>query len=743
MMEGTIYVPDDFYCPITGELMTDPVSERKGFTYERDAIIRWLATNPTSPMSREPLMKQDLLVNHSMRKSIESIRGKLSEDQLRTRSRITHEEMKPFTEPLQDIEVTTYMKDGGILVSIHPPNVGVRAPVDLILCIDVSGSMGSEATLKGDDGSQVRHGISILSLTVSAAKTILQSLNEKDNLSIVTYTDKAYCIVDTMACTPESKSLIETQLDQLVPLNCTNLWEGIHASLEIIRKNSPAERTRGIFVLTDGVPNMEPPRGHEYMLEKYLKQNDMKCMINCYGFGYSLKSDLLDSISTISGGDGYSFIPDASLLGNVFIHGLSNFFTSIQNVSLRIELPGETQLLDVHSLKYGQEKNIFLDLQNPATTQVGVRVTLVLSDRDIECNGYQEPDESYYNGQICRKRVQDSLEEWIQMKKFNTGDVKNNVEQLISYVRSLPETVYIQNILHDLEGQIKEALNMTSQGGREDWFSRWGIHYLRSLRRAYCNEICNNFKDKGVSNFGGDLFNTIRDEVSDIFDSLPPPKSMNVTGGGGGMRGGGMTSSPPPSMASYNNASGGCCARGCRIQMADHTYKPVEQLVKGDKIVSVKVNMNKSNCIYYTTSEIECVIETLCDRGKESMVTLDTLKITPYHPVMNDTYEWRFPKSLGKVEEISCQSMFTFITQDRGCVIIEAHIFATYGHYISGDVISHDYFGTNKVISDMKVFETYDRGYICLTKECFKRGKNGRIRNIQEDPVMVFHLANM
>ena len=71
-------------------------------------------------------------------------------------------------------------------------------------------------------------------------------------------------------------------LDELRPLNTTNLWDGIHTSLEIIKKHTPPDRVRGIFVLTDGVPNVEPPRGHEYMLEKYYRQNEMKCMINCY-----------------------------------------------------------------------------------------------------------------------------------------------------------------------------------------------------------------------------------------------------------------------------------------------------------------------------------------------------------------------------------------------------------------------------------------------------------------------------
>ena len=60
------------------------------------------------------------------------------------------------------------------------------------------------------------------------------------------------------------------------------------------------------------------------------------------------------------------------------------------------------------------------------------------------------------------------------------------------------------------------ALNMTNVGEREDWFNKWGIHYLRSLRDAYSNEVCNNFKDKGVDNFGGKLFKTLRDTISDI-----------------------------------------------------------------------------------------------------------------------------------------------------------------------------------------------------------------------------------
>ena len=51
----TIFVPDDFYCPITGELMNDPVSEPAGHTYEKSAITKWLSKNNTSPMTRNGL----------------------------------------------------------------------------------------------------------------------------------------------------------------------------------------------------------------------------------------------------------------------------------------------------------------------------------------------------------------------------------------------------------------------------------------------------------------------------------------------------------------------------------------------------------------------------------------------------------------------------------------------------------------------------------------------------------------
>ena len=79
----TTFVPPDFYCPISGELMKDPVSDPEGHSYERKYIMEWLSGQKTSPMTRSYLDKNQLTDNPSLKKSIESIRGKLAENQLK------------------------------------------------------------------------------------------------------------------------------------------------------------------------------------------------------------------------------------------------------------------------------------------------------------------------------------------------------------------------------------------------------------------------------------------------------------------------------------------------------------------------------------------------------------------------------------------------------------------------------------------------------------------------------------
>jgi len=43
--------PEEFYCPITSELMEDPHMAMDGFTYEKANILSWYKKHETSPLT--------------------------------------------------------------------------------------------------------------------------------------------------------------------------------------------------------------------------------------------------------------------------------------------------------------------------------------------------------------------------------------------------------------------------------------------------------------------------------------------------------------------------------------------------------------------------------------------------------------------------------------------------------------------------------------------------------------------
>ena len=66
--------PDEYICPITHEIMTDPVTTQDGFTYERAEITEWLRTKDTSPKTGATLESKTLYPSHSLRSAIHSFK---------------------------------------------------------------------------------------------------------------------------------------------------------------------------------------------------------------------------------------------------------------------------------------------------------------------------------------------------------------------------------------------------------------------------------------------------------------------------------------------------------------------------------------------------------------------------------------------------------------------------------------------------------------------------------------------
>lgn len=67
-----VQIPYYFRCPISLELMQDPVTVCTGQTYDRQSIESWVATgNSTCPVTRSPLSDFSLISNHTLRRLIQ------------------------------------------------------------------------------------------------------------------------------------------------------------------------------------------------------------------------------------------------------------------------------------------------------------------------------------------------------------------------------------------------------------------------------------------------------------------------------------------------------------------------------------------------------------------------------------------------------------------------------------------------------------------------------------------------
>ncbi|KAI3696847.1 hypothetical protein L6452_29427 [Arctium lappa] len=73
-LEHDVEIPRYFLCPISLEIMKDPVTLSTGITYDRDSIEKWLFTqkNDVCPVTKQVVVDIELTPNHTLRRLIQS-----------------------------------------------------------------------------------------------------------------------------------------------------------------------------------------------------------------------------------------------------------------------------------------------------------------------------------------------------------------------------------------------------------------------------------------------------------------------------------------------------------------------------------------------------------------------------------------------------------------------------------------------------------------------------------------------
>jgi hypothetical protein len=145
----------------------------------------------------------------------------------------------------------------GLLIKIEPPKEPsvkiTHVPCDIVLVIDVSGSMVSAAPVPGE--SDESNGLSVLDLTKHAALTIIESMNENDRLGIVTFASKAKVLQPLIPMNKENKARSLKNVKSMKPLDATNLWQGLLDGIKLFNTGESSTNVPAIMILTDGMPN--------------------------------------------------------------------------------------------------------------------------------------------------------------------------------------------------------------------------------------------------------------------------------------------------------------------------------------------------------------------------------------------------------------------------------------------------------------------------------------------------------
>ena len=107
-----------FLCPITHEVMEDPVTAADGHTYDRFAIEEWLKTHRTSPMTNEVLSSQALVPNVALRRMIL--------EEIQDVQRVELAQDQPFASPV-GIGPLDGVNPDGTVSNLTSPSVDRRA----------------------------------------------------------------------------------------------------------------------------------------------------------------------------------------------------------------------------------------------------------------------------------------------------------------------------------------------------------------------------------------------------------------------------------------------------------------------------------------------------------------------------------------------------------------------------------------------------------------------------------------
>ena len=206
-----------------------------------------------------------------------------------------------------------------------------RAPVDVIVALDVSGSMEGQK----------------LFLCQMTLQLLLRQLTPDDRFGLVSFSDDAIIEIPIRKVTTINRKLADETIQQLGTRGMTNLSAAIGlAAQEMIAVESPNE-VRSILLLTDGLTN----QGITSSLDIVELTKNCLSLIDqapitmfCFGYGSDHNEILLQEMSAASPGGTYYYVEDVKQVATAFGDALGGILSVVaQSAILNISVPDEAK----------------------------------------------------------------------------------------------------------------------------------------------------------------------------------------------------------------------------------------------------------------------------------------------------------------------------------------------------------------------------------------------------------------
>lgn len=670
-MSNNNNIPTEFICPITMDIMTDPVICDDGYTYERSAIQS--ISNGISPITRQPINISNLITNRALKDSIKRFNTQSINENIITVNISNNQLILPECENIiSDVVSPWNDKLYRITKKIKPQNwLDNRVNTTLVAVLDTSGSMGESCSLS-TDGEQ--DGFSRLNLVQHSMNTVIEMLNPGDELVLVQFNSSSqYMFNDTI--TMHNKSFAKSFIDNLTPGGGTYVWNGLKLAYDAI--SNAKNNNVHIMLLTDGQSSDDPFSELKRYIERNTNDKIKNIKLTTFGFSYDINSKSLFNIAEYTNA-GFNFIPDASMVGTVFC----NYLASI--------LCPDLFVTKVEQIDSSNDKVIFSDIDSELQYEL------------IRYNCYEMLKE------VCSITSD---------RRLLTNDVKKLIfdfKQFIDNINLHNKLPLIENMLKDFVSDDSSQEQITKAILKQEWFTKWGYHYLLSLSLAHLTRQCHNFKDQSVQLYGNSQFQKLQEEVYDLFVKIPPPKPY-------------LTAQViRTSMSTYIDSSGGCFNENCRIKLFNGSMVPLNQLT-GDEIL-------------YGNHKIKYIVITKIPTNKIKMCQIEDLVISEYHPICDHNSNiWIFPNQLVKSTIFNISCMYNIVLENGYWIEIENYRCVSLGHNLleyddDNRILEHDFFGTSKVIEDIEKYGLFDKNnskIVVLNDNVVKRNiKTGRVISI-------------